>query len=157
MLPSRRRSTPTFRALVALLPLAFVACDAASLVVPGARISGSVDEAIGANLMQSVTVSPSALLDGNDVEVRSVLRNRGQVVVALESRICGLDFGGSLETVSFLLHCAGYSQATQLAPGDSIVTSDVLRVASPPGTYVLRVRHAVDPDHWASVPTVVRD
>ncbi|MDH5234755.1 MAG: hypothetical protein OEW77_07315 [Gemmatimonadota bacterium] len=157
MVPSRRSFLTILRALVASSSLALAACDAPSLLAPVGRISGWAEEPFGAGLVQVVTISPAALLDGNDIEVRSVIRNAGLVTIPLESRVCGLDYAGSLEVVSFLLHCAAYSQSTQLAPGDSVVTTDVLRVASPPGRYELQVRHAVSPEHWATVPTLVRD
>jgi hypothetical protein len=143
-------------ALLASCSLALAACDTTSLLAPGGRISGYAEEQFGNGLVQAVTISPAALLDGNDIEVRSVIRNAGLLPIPLESRVCGLDYAGSLEVVSFLLHCAAFSQTTELAPGDSVVTTDIMRVASPPGQYELRVRHAVAPEHWASVPTLVR-
>jgi hypothetical protein len=84
--------------------------------------------------------------------------NDGASPVALSSRVCGLDYEGSLELTHppEVLKCAGVSQASTLAPGDTARVGDLMRVASAPGTYTLRVRHALDPERWVSLEVVVR-
>lgn len=116
-------------------------------------------EVIQEGLLQSVTVRSAPLLDARDIEVRSVLTNTGSSALTLTSRICGLDFAGTLTVsdIPGLMRCAAFSGSSVLAAGDSLVVSDLVRVASAPGTRVLRVRHALVPDHWASLTVTVRD
>jgi hypothetical protein len=61
-----------------------------------------------------------------------------------------LDFAGTL-VVNWpfdIAKCAGYSMTATLVPGDSVVGYDIMRVDSPPGTYALQVRHALEPEAW---------
>lgn len=119
--------------------------DGAKVVLPG-------------GLTQQVTVMPASPVSGTNVEVRSVIANEGAAPVALTSRICGLDYAGALELTHppEVMKCAGVSQSGSLAPGDSAVVHDIMRVTSAPGTHELRVRHALDPERWVSVEVVVR-
>lgn len=162
MASSARYHSPQSRAVVArvavLLVLAIAACDGRDILAIRDGLEGRSDESIGAGLMQSVTVRSSALLDGNDVEVRSTLVNTGPGSIAVTARICGLDYGGSLvlAEVPGFLKCAGYSSSMMLAAGDSVVSSDLMRIASSPGQYQLRVRHSLQPEHWATVAIAVR-
>ena len=155
----RSRLSNAVAARVALLlVLALSACDGRDILAIRDGIEGRTDESIGAGLTQSVTVRASALLDGNDVEVRSILVNTGVASIVVSTRICGFDYGGTLvlSEVPGILRCAGYSSSTMLAAGDSLVANDLMRIASPPGQYQLRVRHALQPEHWASVAIAVR-
>jgi hypothetical protein len=101
-------------------------------------------------LVQRVTLSPAAPAQGQNVSIRSVINNAGPLAVTLSSRICGLDFGGDLK-LSWppeLGKCGGYSMRGDLAPADSVLGFDTMRVDSPPGEYTLRVRHALSPEGW---------
>lgn len=104
------------------------------------------------------TLSPGTPSSGANVTVRSVIVNVGRESVMLESRMCGLDYGGSLGLTHppEVLKCAAYSMTALLLPGDSVVTSDLMRVSATPGSYELRVRHALSPEAWLSVPVMVR-
>ena len=162
--PSSQSNPPTAR-LAWLAALAFAlafagcaGCAGRDILAVRDGIEGRSEESIGAGLTQSVAVRASALLDGNDVEVRSVLMNASAGSIAITARICGLDYGGTLELaeVTGILKCAGYSSSTLLAAGDSVVTTDLMRIASSPGNYQLRVRHALQPEHWATVAITVR-
>lgn len=145
--------------MVLAVPALLSACDDPGFASSDDRIEGRSEESIRDGLVQSVTVRSSSLLDRNDIEVRSVLLNTGNVAISLTTRICGLDFSGPLAVVEIpgLMRCMAYSGATTLAVGDSLVMSDLMRVASPPGTYTLRVRQALVPEHWARVLVTVRD
>lgn len=119
---------------------------------------GSVRIALAEGLVQTVSLVPASPVGGQNVEVRSVIVNNGSAAVSLESRICGLDFEGSLSLTHppEVMKCAGYSMAATVAAGDSLVGGDLMRVSSAPGQYSLRVRHAVNPESWASLQVVVR-
>jgi hypothetical protein len=138
--------------------LALVAgCTAAT---PPATLSSDSDvtRAVLPGLEQRVTLTPAELTAGEDVQIHSVITNRGTESVALNSRICGLDFDGDLD----LAHpngsaaCAGYSMGGSIAPGESRTNTDLNRVVSPPGVYTLRVRHALQPELWVEMRVVVR-
>jgi hypothetical protein len=104
------------------------------------------------------TLSPGTPSSGENVTVRSVIVNVGRESVMLESRMCGLDYGGSLGLTypHGVGKCAAYSITGLILPGDSVVTSDLMRVSSAPGSYELRVRHALSPEAWVNVPVTVR-
>jgi len=152
--PAFARSAAALLALVAFA----AACDTASVVAPTDRVEGMAESAFGSGLRQTVTVRSAVLLDGNDIEIRSAIVNVTSRVITLTSRICSLDVGGTLllTEIPTIAHCAGYSGQSTLFPGDSVVMSDLQRLAVPRGAYVLRVRHALQPEHWISVPVLVR-
>jgi hypothetical protein len=109
-------------------------------------------------LEQRVTLSPAELVTGENVQIHSVITNRGSEAIALQSRICGLDVGGDLElpwppNIAF---CGGHSQGGSIAPAETRESTDIRRVVSPPGSYTLRVRHALQPERWVEMRVVVR-
>lgn len=110
------------------------------------------------NVIQTITLDPAAPAPGENVTVRSVITNRGSSAIQLSARVCGLDYAGSLELTwpPEVLKCGAYSSQTSLAPGDSIVGHDIMRVSSAPGRYVLEVRHALSPETWVDLPVEVR-
>lgn len=148
----------TYRALVSLAAIVTAsACSGASnpedrLAVGDARVQ------LPGGLSQRVTLVPAVLVDGRDVEIRSVIVNNGAAAVALTTRICGLDYEGSLELSQppEVLKCAAHGMTASLAPGDSVVGADIMRVGSTSGTYELKVRHVIDPSQWVSLQVVVR-
>lgn len=109
-------------------------------------------------LSQRVTLVPAEPASGQNVEVRSVVVNNGTAAAQLTARTCGLDYEGSLELTQppEVMKCAGHSMTASLAPGDSLVGADLMRVSSAPGDYELRVRQLLDPSHWVSLQVVVR-
>lgn len=118
---------------------------------------GLAETALTNGLVHRVSMSPSPD-SGSDIQIRSVLVNTGTQSMLLEHRECGLDLGGTLK-LSWppgIVKCMAYSGRGQLAPGDSIVGGDYMRVASAPGRHELRVRHALDPEMWTPIDVVVR-
>ena len=155
MSPQDRRPALARSAAAFLAVLAFgVACDTASVVAPADRVEGTAESAFGSGLRQTVTVRPAVLLDGNDIEIRSVIVNVTSRVITITLAICSLDVGGTLllTEIPTIAHCAAYSGQSTLFPGDSVVMSDLQRFTVSRGAYVLRVRHALQPEHWISVP-----
>jgi hypothetical protein len=151
------RRHPTVVGMLAPVLLALVAgcTGGAPTAVPG---ESDVTRAVLPGLEQRVTLTPSELVAGENVQIQSVITNRGSDAVQLESRICGLDLGGDLE-LSFppgFGVCAGYSMEGTIAPGESRAGSELQRVDSKPGTYTLRVRHALRPELWVEMRVVVR-
>jgi hypothetical protein len=76
--------------------------------------------------------------------------------VPVSSRICGLDVRTDLELVAGVM-CAGYSQGGVLRAGASRREEVRYTVASPPGRYTLRIRHALDPEIWVAAELEVVD
>ncbi|MBK6489452.1 MAG: hypothetical protein IPF98_21940 [Gemmatimonadetes bacterium] len=144
---------------VVTLATLFAACSSASTTNPdGASANGAANVNVTATVSQSVSLSPVSPTSGTNVTVRSVLTNRGTSSFELDSRVCGLDYAGSLSLTlpPGLLQCLAYSQRRTILPGDSVVTLDYQRVVSPAGAYTLRVKHAVQPEAWAELQVQVR-
>lgn len=153
-------NTPRFasRALAALAAIAITtACTGTSSPDEGLSVSDASIE-LAAGLTQRVTLVPVQLVGGRNVEIRSVVVNNGTAAAQLMARTCGLDYHGSLELTHppEVMKCAAHSMAASLAPGDSLVGADLMRVTSAPGSYEFRVRHLIDPSHWVSLQVVVR-
>jgi hypothetical protein len=139
-------------ALSAAAALPSCSSDGSTATSPGGRNGVTATLVIPpGRLVQEVTLSPTTPATGDVLTVRSAIINRSSGAVALESRMCGLDIGGTLETgwPPGLIKCAAYSGTGSLAPGDSVVTYDRVQVLSPPGRYELRVRHALRPSATA--------
>jgi hypothetical protein len=135
--------------------LAFVGgCADATAISSGSGLA----RAEPSGLEHRVTLTPSEPTAGRDVQIRSVITNRGTESVTVNSRICGLDFGGNLKLAypNGSATCGGYSTAGSIAPGESRTNTDFNRAASAPGIYTLRVRHALQPELWVEVAVVVR-
>ena len=111
---------------------------------------------VARNLVQIVRLSPEKPVRNQVLTIESVIINDGGRLVDFTSRICGLDTQGDLALTGSLLMCAAYSMSAHLAPGDSIQGFDARVVTSPPGRYMLRVRHLLDPERWVEVPVEVR-
>jgi hypothetical protein len=144
------------RSLPALLALA-AGCSGAA---PSATISGENDarRSVLRGLEQRVTLTPAEPTSGENVEIHSVITNRGSGTVTLASRICGLDLAGDLG-LTFPVGigmCTGHSMSGPLAPGASRESTEIKRVSAAPGTYTLRVRHALHPEMWAEMQVVVK-
>lgn len=149
------RHFPAVAAKVLALALLGACQQSATPTAPsGSLAAGRVEALLPGGLAQTVTIEPASPGSGSEVTIRSVVVNRGTESVTLVSRICGLDYGGTLALTNppAVLKCAAYSRQGALAPGDSVVTADLMRVSSPPGTYELRVRHALTPEAWVTLP-----
>lgn len=107
-------------------------------------------------LRQTVRIAPAQPATGDTLQVASVVVNGGSAAVAVESRICSLDFQGDLRLEDPFVRCQGYSMSGPLAAGDSLQLGDRRIVAAAPGTYTLRVRHLLDPEVWVETRLVVR-
>jgi len=135
------------------------ACSHSSGTNPdGVPANGAASVNVTPTVSQAVSLSPASPASGTNVGVRSVLTNRGTSAFALTSRICGLDYAGTLSLTHppEVLKCAGYSQSLTILPGDSLVTLDYMRVSSAAGMYTLRVKHALQPEAWAEMQVQVR-
>lgn len=110
------------------------------------------------DIVQTVTLTPASPRSGETVSIRSAIVNRGSAPVPLTSRICGLDFEGSLDLAWPLEigKCGGYSMHDALVPGDSVVTYDLMQVTAPAGRHVVRIRHALTPETWVELDVHVR-
>lgn len=110
----------------------------------------------GGMLIQRVTVTPARPTMGDTIVIRSALRNAGATPVPIVATICGVHLQGTLRVADPFVRCAGYSMTGELAPGDSVIDSRRVVVASPPGMWELEVRHLLEPSTWVSVAVEVR-
>jgi hypothetical protein len=141
-----------------LVPTLFLLVAGCTDAATGISSGNAVTRAEPSGLEHRVTLTPSEPIAGRDVQIHSVITNRGTESVTLNSRICGLDFGGNLELAypNGSATCGGYSTSGSIAPGESRTSTDLNRVASAPGVYTLRVRHALQPELWVEMRVVVR-
>jgi hypothetical protein len=153
---------PTRRPIIvdALIPALLVLVSGCTVTAPPATLSseGDITVAIMPGLEQRVTLTPAELTVGENVQIHSAITNRGNQSVTLQSRICGLDLGGDLALTwppGFSV-CAGHSMGGTIEPDETRESSGLRRVNSAPGTYTLRVRHALRPEVWVEVGVVVR-
>ena len=153
-----RERRPLLLSLLAPGLIAVVAgCSGTS---PSAVLSSDNDarRAVLPGLEQHVTLTPADLVTGENVVIRSVITNRGSQPIQLESRICGLTLGGDvrLDWPPGIGMCGGFSMSGPIAPGHSRESTEIRRVGSGPGTYTLRVKHAVRPEVWIELRVAVR-
>lgn len=160
-MPMRRPIMSGFRPLpLPLLPtllLLVLSCSAST--TPATLPSESdVTRSVTPGLEQRVTLSPAALVTGENVTIHSVLTNRGSEAISLQSRICGLDIESemSLPHPPDIGFCSGHSMGGTIAPGETRESTDIRRVTSAAGSYTLRVRHALEPERWIELRVAVR-
>jgi hypothetical protein len=139
-----------------LYPVAAMAAAALACGAPAAPGPSVVRQVSVQGLEQTVQVIPGQPMAGREVQILSVVSNRGSSSVAVQSRMCGLDLAGDVALVMNYLRCAAYSMSGQLAPGDSVTDGDMRVVSSPPGHYTLRVRQLLQPETWVEIPLDVR-
>ena len=113
---------------------------------------------VTSGLVQRVTISSLAPCPGEDITIMSELEVTATDSMFVTSRMCGLDFDGSLDTAQppHLGICLGYSIAHTYAPGAVIRSGQTQRIQSGPGTYTLEIRHLLSPSRWITVPVTVR-
>jgi hypothetical protein len=155
----------TFRPMFAgLTALAVAACETGPATSGGLpKIPRFVEPALvdstitlpGGPLLQRVTVVPRRLARGDTILVRSVLLNQGTAPVGHTSTICGVHLAGTLAFDDPFVRCAGYSMSGDLAPGDSVVDARLVVVTSSLGSWVLEVRHLLEPSTWLTVTVEV--
>ncbi|MFN2563715.1 MAG: hypothetical protein ABR499_01720 [Gemmatimonadaceae bacterium] len=147
-----------FRTLVPTLLTIVVACSAASSPSATLTSESDVTRAVQPGLDQRVTLTPAELVTGENVSIHSVITNRGNHAVALESRICGLSLDGDirLDPAPGIGTCGGFSMGGTIAPDESRESTEIRRIASGAGAYTLRVKHALQPERWVKMRVVVR-
>jgi hypothetical protein len=104
-------------------------------------------------LEQVLTLEPKRLHPGDELSVRSVIRNVSDKVKSAEALVCQLEIRTNMEYQNHepLILCFAYSASVQLAPNDSMVLSATGIVKDRPGTYSMVVRHVLRPDIRARV------
>jgi hypothetical protein len=110
-----------------------------------------VEVTLPSGLVQHVEIRPGSAKRGELVEFHSTLTNATDEPIDLQSKICSLKFETELEWGRSGVMCSGYARTETLMPGDWVVQSDRLLIESPPGTYSIRVIHALDPSGFAEV------
>ena len=159
----RRRmssSSRTVRRLAAVATLATVAaCSNGTLSGPGdANLVSSRDGiAVGPSgleqrLVTKVEAAPAGSPYTAQLTVTSTIVNTGSAPVRLTSRVCffldaDVETTAQMNRFEPLISCAAVSAMGDLAPGQSTGPMDVsFGVRSGPGTYTLKLRHALSPE-----------
>jgi hypothetical protein len=156
------RKSRIARLAVATLVIGLVSCS--SLIgIEGGGGGGTTNPppsvALPDGIVQNVSISPESLDVGSDIVVRSVLKNVSAAPISIESRICGLNWGGNLRLTFTpgVATCGGWSSQGPLAPGDSVVSQAAWRLGSPSGEYTLYVGHLLSPSAYAyALPIKIR-
>jgi hypothetical protein len=123
-------------------------------LAPEVRLQGP--RGIEQHLSAIVDRSSGEYAGGPTLRIRSTLTNRGASTVHLVARSCLLADGdiestAHLARIDRLILCAAVENAVDLAPGQSTeALEQAFGVGSGPGTYVIRIRHALDPEFRAS-------
>ena len=123
-------------------------------VAPDVRLQGP--RGIEQHLSAIVDQSSGKYAGGPTLRIASTLINRGASTVHLVARTCLLADGdiestARLERIDRLVSCAAVENAVDLAPGQSTeMVEQAFGVASGPGSYVIRIRHALDPEFRAT-------
>ena len=136
------------------------ACSNGSSTAPGdgtlAKIDGRATGPSG--LEQRVTTRVDAAPPGSPytamLTATSTLVNTGSVSAHLTARVClflesDVEATAKLDRFEPLISCAAVSAEGDLAPGASTTLDVQFGVRSGPGTYTLKLRHALAPDFRA--------
>lgn len=107
------------------------------------------------SLVQTIRLSTAEPTPGDTLWIESTVVNEGGQPVSVESRICGLDLRTELRFAP-QVRCGGYSMQGQLAPGDSVRSTEGGVLTSGPGTYSVRLRHLLQPEKWVTFQVTVR-
>jgi hypothetical protein len=139
----------------AMAALAFTtACSETSAVTSDEEADALlVDEtgvariALGPGLEQTVQLEPKRLHPGDDLRIRSVIRNTSNEYKKAEALVCQLEIRTDMnfEVMEPLILCFAYSATVRLAPNDSLVLTAAGKVKSRPGRYTMVVRHLLRP------------
>jgi hypothetical protein len=104
--------------------------------------------ALEPGLEQHIRIRPRRIHPGDQISIRSVIRNESNSYKTGEALVCHLEIRTNMEYESMdpLILCFAYSITFRLAPGDSLVLSSEGTVKSRPGVYAMVVRHLLRPD-----------
>lgn len=126
-------------------------------LTPGSRlVSGSIDD-----LVHRLRITPAEPSPGDTLEIVSSVINAGVAPAEIGSVICGLDLVTLLDLEPVVPQCDAVGPVRlTLAPGDSArigpipVSGGIVR--SPPGGYLVRARHLLEPELWTEFEIQVR-
>lgn len=113
-----------------------------------------LEQPVASNLVQHLRVENTDLVQGEDIIVRSVLRNLGVGTDTILAQQDCLSFRGLDVSPEQPLDCEAFFEV--IAPGDSVVAADRRRVLAGPGEYILEIGHVAAPEVWVRVPVRVR-
>lgn len=125
----------------------------------GAQCHTAPNAPVRQGFVQTVRLEPAEPHRGEQVTVWSKVTNSGVSPKWGTFMICELGLGGdlALSEVPGTARCASVSFDRQLAPGESVEAADTKVVDSPAGTYVLEVRHLINPRMSQKVTVRVSD
>jgi len=107
----------------------------------------SPTSATAQGFVQTVRIEPAEPHAGDQITIRTEVRNVGAEPQGGTFMACALGFAGdlALSEVPGTVRCLAVSFEKQLAPGEAIEGVDTKVVDSPAGTYVLQVRYLINP------------
>jgi hypothetical protein len=129
------------------------------LTALGAQCHTAPNAPVEQGFVQTVRLEPAEPHRGEQVTVWSKVTNGGVSPEWGTFMLCSLGLGGelALSEVPGTARCAAVSFDRQLAPGESVEMADTKVVDSPAGTYVLEVRHLINPRKTQKVTVRVSD
>lgn len=129
------------------------------LAALGAQCHTAPNAPVKQGFLQTVRLEPASPHRGEQVTIWSRVTNGGASPEWGTFMICGLGLGGdlALSEVPGTARCTAVSFERQLAPGESVEMADTKVVDSPAGTYVLEVRHLINPRMTQKVTVRVSD
>lgn len=150
---ARRTRPAAHLAYVAVLLWAPIACGSPVETADLRTVTGETEVALFGGLVQRVTITPAEPAIGEEIEIRSVVLNRGGETPTFLENVCRLDLESALEltTTPDWAECKGLPRERGLAPGDSIEVMTHQRVQGVAGEHEIRVLHVVEPQQWVPV------
>ncbi|MGH7636107.1 MAG: hypothetical protein ACREOK_00520 [Gemmatimonadaceae bacterium] len=152
------------RSLALALAATSVSCSSALEPAATGRFDGAVDVPLGGGLIQTIRVENGFAWDarGDWIEISSRIRNAGDVPITFSQReLCYLETRDLDTDIRFdsraEVSCAQpRPRVVTLNPGESGDRVTMVAVnASGPGTYRVRVRHVVQPEHWGEITVTI--
>jgi hypothetical protein len=161
--PRRARRAAIAARLVsgALAPLAVLtplACGSPVEMADLRSITGTTEIELFGGLVQRITVTPAEPTIGEEVEIRSVVRNAGTGTPRFLTNTCRLDLESALElaTAPDWTECDALPHQVDLFPGDSVEVRTRQRVHGVAGEHEIRVLHVLEPQQWVPVKVLLR-
>ena len=107
----------------------------------------SPTKSAGQGFVQTVRIEPAEPHTGDQITIRTEVRNSGPEPQGGTFMACALGFAGdlALSEVPGTVRCQAVSFERQLAPGEAVEGVDTKVVDSLPGTYVLEVKYLINP------------
>lgn len=151
---ARRRPARALHLMALMLAsVAPLACGSPVETADLRMVTGETEVELFGGLVQRITVVPAEPTIGEEIEVRSVVRNRGGGTPRFLVNTCRLDLESTLElaTAPDWAECKALPHQIDLHPGDSVEVRTRQRVHGEAGEHEVRVLHVLEPQQWVPV------